>query len=172
MHFQSSANQQINVDTLHRDLTIAMNHCYLNLDIILVTSMINLNDLNLDRLDSSIYKCITESIATDVVVVTGKQFYHMAERHPDVLAVILDNLNLTLQDPDYILRDPTHEDTGLVIRRIPQGDHCIHVVLRISTDTDSVHFANSVISGWKISSKRLDRYLRTREIIYKRSDQC
>lgn len=130
--------------------------------------MCSLDDFDLDRLDLSIYKCITDSIATDIVVVTDKQFLHMVMRHPDVYKDILDNLNLTLHDPDYILRDQHHMDTGLIIRRIPRESESMYVVLRICTNTDSVHHANSVISGWKISPKRLERYLHVGEVVYMR----
>lgn len=42
----------------------------------------------------------------------------------------------------------------------------IFIVLRICTDTYNGEFANSIISGWKISEKRLQSYLRNKKILY------
>lgn len=133
----------------------------------------SLSDIrDLGKLDPQIYKCISSSITTNRVVLTSKQLLHMADHHPDEYEQIVEYVSLTIQDPDYILRDKDHVDTGLVIRRIPLAGESLMIVLRVCTNTDPVYNANSVISGWKISPKRLERYLRAREIIYNRQDQC
>ena len=73
--------------------------------------------------------------------------------------------------PDYILRDEAHYDTGLVIRRIASEkeiNQSIYIVLKISSDSTRMDNANLVISGWKISEKRLKRYLKSKPILYKK----
>lgn len=125
-----------------------------------------LSSLNID-----LYKCITKDIATDRVVLTDKQIIHMADHHPEAYNDVLIELNETIQCPDYIIKDEKHSDTGLIIRKISSSDdeskHTF-IVLKICTDTCDGKFANSVISGWKISESRLQSYLRNKPILYKR----
>lgn len=35
------------------------------------------------KIDENIYKCITDDIKTDDVIITSKQMRHVLERHPD-----------------------------------------------------------------------------------------
>jgi len=81
---------------------------------------------------------------------------------------VLESLSDTIEDPDYIICDEKHNDTGLVIRKVlstVRKEH-IFIVLRINTDTNNYDYANSVISGWKISEKRLQSYLRNKTVLY------
>lgn len=130
--------------------------------------MLNSDYWDLGTLNLSIYNCISPEIATDRVVISNEQISHIVGRHPDSYAEVLSNLQYALQDPDFILRDPQHEYTGLVIRRISNTDHHFYLVLRICTNTMGNKYSNSIISGWKINTRRLERYLRTSDIIYKR----
>ena len=101
---------------------------------------------------------------------TSKQILHIAEKHPEAYYDVLIELKDAILEPDYILRDKKHDNTGLVIKRIAlaQGaaEHAF-IVLRICTDSENGKLANSIISGWKISDKRLERYLRSHELLYK-----
>ena len=42
------------------------------------------------------------------------------------------------------------------------------LVLKIATSSDKNGYKNSVISGWKITEKRLKNYLRNKKLIYKK----
>jgi hypothetical protein len=59
----------------------------------------------------------------------------------------------TNQNPDYIIDDDTHENTGLIVRKIyiKETDEHTFIVLRICTDSQNGQLANSIISGWKTS---------------------
>ena len=122
-------------------------------------------------LDINLYKCITSKIATDRVVLTEKSLLHMSNSHPDAYENVLASLSETVFDPDYIIKDECHDDTGLVIKEI----HSSHfsgmtiIVLKICTNTLNGVFANSILSGWKISKKRLQSYLRNKTILYKKT---
>ncbi len=125
----------------------------------------------LSPLDVNLYKCITNNIATDKVVLTDKQLIHIADRHPEAYNDVLIELNTTLESPDYIIADTKHENTGLIIRKITSSTSISQhsfIVLKICTDTHNKTLANSVISGWKISEKRLQSYLRNKPILYKK----
>ena len=59
-------------------------------------------------------------------------------------------------------------DTGLVIKAIPPFSNHLFVVLRICTNSENGQFSNSIISGWKISKKRLQNYLKHKEVLYRK----
>lgn len=118
------------------------------------------------QLDIELYKCITDKIATEKVVLTDKSIIHMADHHPDAYNDVLIELKETIMRPDYILKDDNHEYTGLVIREINSTSEHAFIVLKICTNTENGKYCNSVISGWKISDKRLQSYLRNKEILY------
>ena len=133
--------------------------------------MINNNIKELCSLDKKLYKCISDVIDTDQVVLTDKQILHIADKHPDAYNDVLIELNATIACPDYIIKDEKHDNTGLVIRKITSDKKCkehTFIVLRICTDSHHGKFANSVISGWKISDKRLQSYLRNKVVLYKK----
>lgn len=131
------------------------------------------NDVKeLCSLNVELYKCISEDIDTDRLVLTDKQILHMADHHPEAYNDVLIELNETIANPDYIILDDKHDETGLVIREIPsdaEPKQHTFIVLRVCTNSHNGALANSVISGWKISDKRLRSYLRNKAILYKKA---
>ena len=123
-------------------------------------------------LNVDIYKCITEDIDTDRVVLTNKSIIHISDHHPDAYDQVLIELKDTIVDPDYIILDENRINTGLVIRKIKQLESNEHtfIVIKICTDSKNGQLANSVISGWKISEKRLQSYLRNKRVLYKKDN--
>lgn len=122
-------------------------------------------------LNINIYKCITENIDTDRVVLTNKSVIHIADHHPDAYNDVLIELKDTITSPDFIISDGKHENTGLVIKKIESSkkpDQHTFIVLKICTDSQNGQLANSIISGWKISDKRLQSYLRNKQVLYKK----
>lgn len=111
------------------------------------------------KIDREIYKCITKDIVTDEVIITDERIQHIKERHPKDYEEVIINMSETLKHPEYILQD-VRPDTGLVIKSIENSDENVQTVLRIHTSKDEKGYKNSVISCWKISSKRLQNYLR------------
>ena len=118
-------------------------------------------------IDRNLYKCITEDIVTDEVIITDNQIQHILERHPDSFEKSMDVLRVALADPDYIIQDK-HKNTGLVIKQFCTADGHSQIVLRICTSEDEPGYKNSIISSWEISDKRLQNYLRNKQILYKK----
>lgn len=118
-------------------------------------------------IDRNLYKCITEDIVTDEVIITDNQIQHILERHPDSFEKSMDNLRTALADPDYIIQDK-HKNTGLIVKRIQTEEGYSQIVLRICTSEDEPGYKNSIISSWEISDKRLQNYLRNKQILYKK----
>lgn len=117
------------------------------------------------KIDKNIYSCITKDITTDEVIITDERITHINECHPKHLEDIKPYLQLTIQQPDYILRDS--ENTGLILKHIEENGLRMQIVLRIHTSTDNPKFKNSIISAWKISESRWNNYLRNKKVLYK-----
>lgn len=122
----------------------------------------------LGKLDRNIYKCITEDIMTDEVVITDNQIQHIIERHPEAYNNAIEYINKAIQEPDYIINDDKHINTGLVVKRISSEKEQLLLVLRMCTSRDPKEYKNSIITSWSISEKRLQNYLRNKEILYKK----
>ncbi len=119
------------------------------------------------KIDRELYRCITDQIVTEDVIITTNQMQHILERHPEVYEKVVNYFESALKNPDYIIEDK-HVNTGLIIKRInlKDGQH-IQIVLRICTAEDEPGYKNSIISCWEISEKRLQNYLRNKRILYK-----
>lgn len=120
------------------------------------------------KINKEIYKCITDDIVTDEVVITDNQIQHMKGRHPEAWEKALNNLKSALQAPDYIIADEKHKNTGLIVKEINSKAEHAQIVLRICTSEDPEGYKNSIISCWKISEKRLRNYLKNKRVLYKK----
>ena len=119
------------------------------------------------KLNKEIFRCISEEIRTDEVIITEERIQHVNARHPGEHEKIKEYLKEAVENPDYIIADK-HPNTGLIIKEIKTGDTYIQLVLRVCTSKDEIEFKNSVISLWEISERRLQNYLRNKSILYKR----
>ena len=120
------------------------------------------------KIDKEIYKCITEDIITDEVIITNNQIEHIKIRHNESLDLAMSTVEETLLDPDFIFRDK-HPNTGLIVKLLEVDNLHLQVVLRICTSNDTKGYKNSIISCWVISKSRLANYLRNKEILYRKS---
>lgn len=117
------------------------------------------------KINRGIYKCITEDIVTNEVIITDERIGHIKERHPSDYKMVIKYMAEAIQDPDYILSDK-RANTGLVIKYLQESN--LQVVLRIHTSNDEAGYKNSIISCFRISEGRLKNYLRNKEILYKK----
>jgi hypothetical protein len=131
-----------------------------------ISNDVNVIVHNLGTLDWSIYGCISDKHVTDEVIITEEQLSHIQGKHPEAFEDALHYVQDVLNSPDYIIRDK-RPNTGLVIKRIPCGADSMLLVLRISTAENKEGYKNSLITSWKITEKRLNNYLRNKEVIYK-----
>ncbi len=125
----------------------------------------------LGKIKKDIYKCITMDIIAEDIIITDNQMQHILDRHPEAFERIIESMRNVLENPDYIIKDERHENTGLVIGRnkiqSKTGDN-MELVLRIYTSGAEPGYQNSIISCWKISEKRLQNYLRNKRVLYSR----
>ena len=120
--------------------------------------------INIGNLNINMYSNLCKNeIITDEVIITLKQIEHINEQRQGIYDKYKDNLFEIISNPDYIIEDTKHKDTGLVIKKYEKD---IVVVLKLNTSEEDKK--NSIITIWEIKQKRLDRYLLTHKIIYKK----
>lgn len=121
----------------------------------------------LGKLDWTIYDCISSDHLTDEVIITNEQLLHIKNRHPEACDDVLEYIRKILESPDYIIKDK-RPNTGLVVKKVINNNEAMLFVLKICTQSDKAGYKNSIITGWKITEKRLNNYLRNKEVIYKK----
>ncbi len=119
------------------------------------------------RINREIYKCITEDIVTDEVVITDNQIQHIKDRHPNDYERFSQYFGQIVAEPDYIIKT-NKPDTAVILKEILEGDERFQTVLRLCTSKEPEGYKNSIITFLKIDEKRWNRYLRTKEILYKK----
>ena len=116
-------------------------------------------------IDIEKYRCITDDITTDEVIITPERIQHIKNHHPGHFELIEPFLKDVLEAPQYILEDAPN--TGLILKMIERQGINIKVVLRIHTSSDPAGFKNSIISAWHIRDKEYKRLIRNKRILYK-----
>lgn len=120
--------------------------------------------IRIGKLDISRYNKLCEkTIITDEVIITYKQIEHINEERLGIYEKYKNQLEEIIKNPDYIIADPKHDETGLVIKEYEED---IVVVLKLNTTNKDKK--NSIITIWEIKEKRLQRYLLTHKTIYKK----
>ena len=118
------------------------------------------------KINREIYKCITEDITTDEVIITDERIAHIKEHHPGHFERIKPYSKVTVEEPDYILKNA--KNTGLILKHIKIDNISIQIVLRLHTTSDKSEYKNSIISAWEISESRWENYIKNKKILYKR----
>lgn len=120
------------------------------------------------KIDKEIYKCITEDIVTDEVIITDERISHIKERHPNDYEKYCEYLKLIVEEPDYIV-ETKKPNTALILKEIKESnERQFKTVLRLTTSTDNPGFKNSIITFMKIDEKEWNRLLRNKLILYKK----
>jgi hypothetical protein len=123
---------------------------------------------SIGKIDKNIYKCITDDIVTDEVIITDERIGHIKYRHPNDFERYCEYLKEIVEQPDYIV-ETSKPNTALILKEIIESDEKqFKAVLRLTTSTDNADFKNSIITFMKINEKEWSRLLRNKKIIYKK----
>lgn len=117
------------------------------------------------KIDIEKYKCVSEDIQTDEVIITEKQIEHIKERHPNDYERYFGYVNEIIQDPDYIL-EANRPNTAFVLKHIVDNGKNYQLILRLKTSNDPSEYKNSVITFLKVDNKKWAKYLRNKKILY------
>lgn len=118
------------------------------------------------KIDIEIYKCVTEDIQTDEVIITERQIEHIKEHHPSDYERYFSYAQEIIREPDYIL-EANKPNTAFVLKHIVDNGKNYQLILRLKTSHDPADYCNSIITFLKVEEKRYNRYLRTKKILYK-----
>ncbi|MBQ7864049.1 MAG: hypothetical protein IJ420_03800 [Lachnospiraceae bacterium] len=119
------------------------------------------------KLNREIFRCISEDIHTDEVIITENQVNHIIERRGEEFYIKYFSIFKTIiEEPDYIFRD--NENTALVCKRIEEDGKVINLVVRLVLPMDEPEYKNSIITAIYESEKRFQQRLRNNVALYKR----
>lgn len=120
------------------------------------------------KIDIEIYKCVTEDIVTDEVIITDERIGHVKERHPNDFEQYCEYLREIIEEPDYII-ESNKANTALILKEfIDSEERKFKTVLRLKTSSDNPEFKNSVITFMKINDREWSRLIRNKRVLYKK----
>lgn len=119
------------------------------------------------KINKNIYKCITEDITTDKVIITDNQINHIKSRHPNDYENFSSYFPDILSDPDFIL-EANKPNTAFILKQITENDLTVQLILRLQTSQDPKEYKNSIITFLKIDIKTWNKYLRNKKILYRK----
>ena len=119
------------------------------------------------KIDVEKYKCISDNILTDEVIITETQIAHIKERHPNDYEKFGKYFADIVSKPDYII-EANKPNTALILKEIQENQNeKFKTVLRIVTSADNPEYKNSIITFMKIDEKEWNRILKNKKILYK-----
>lgn len=119
------------------------------------------------KINRGIYKCITDDIETDEVIITDERIFHIKERHPNDYERFCSYIPDIISEPDFIIR-ANKPDTATILKEIIDKGEKFQLVLRLKTSKDKPEFKNSVITFLNINERTWNKYLRNKEVLYRR----
>ena len=119
------------------------------------------------RIDIEKYRCITDEIATDEVIITPERIQHIEERHPGDYEQFVKYVADILANPDYIL-EANKPNTGVILKEIEENGEKFKVILRVKVESDPAEYRNSILSFWQIGETTWKKNVKNKKILYKR----
>lgn len=120
------------------------------------------------KLDIDLYRCVSEDIATDEVIITEERIEHIiGRRGKDFYEKYRPQFASIVADPDYIFRDE-RENTALACKRFYQDGVAVNLVVRLCVKSDGDKYKNSIITAIQESEKRFAQRLRNNFPLYKK----
>ena len=121
------------------------------------------NDVHyIGKIDKEIYKCVTEDIVTEEVIITDERIAHIKENHPNDYEMYCRFLTESVEKPDYIIEaNKPHSES------FEQNNLQFKMILRLVTPKDNPNFKNSIITFMKINDFEWRRLINNKKILYK-----
>ena len=123
--------------------------------------------LFIGKIDMNIYRCVSENITEDDVIITEERISHIKERHPYDFEKYCDYLRKIVEEPDYIIQS-NKSNTALILKAFDEEDNSFKTILRLKTSSDDPKFKYSIITFMRINKKEWNRLLRNKSILYKK----
>jgi len=117
-------------------------------------------------LDIAIYKCVSQNIKTQEVLITEERIAHIREHHPNDFEKYSQYIAEMIVHPQYILSDLI-PNTAVVLQEFLDQDEHFRLILKLAVVGDASYKKNTVITFMKISEKKFKKYLRNKKILYR-----
>ena len=119
------------------------------------------------KIDKDIYKCITEDIVTDEVIITDERIQHIKERHPEDYERFCSYIPEIIANPDYII-EANKPSTAVVLKEFEKQGEKFKLVLRIAVKSDPKDYKNSVISFWYVGDTTWKKTIKNKNVLYRK----
>ena len=119
------------------------------------------------EIDVSIYKCVSEDIVTDEVIITDERIQHIKDRHPNDFERYYVYMSEIIEQPDYII-EANKPNSALILKDFSSGEERFKTILRLVTSNDDPAFKNSIITFMKINESEWKRLINNKKVLYKR----
>lgn len=119
------------------------------------------------KINRDIYKCITEDIVTDEVIITDERILHIKERHPNDYERFYSYIPEIINDPDFII-EANKPNTAVVLKEIEERGEKFKLVLRIKVQGDPEEYKNSIMTFWRIGETTWKKTLKNKTVLYKK----
>jgi len=121
--------------------------------------------MTVGTINIEMFKCISDDITSDEVVITDRQLAHIMEKHSQDYELYSEYIPDILKHPDYIL-EANKPKSAVLLKEIINNGERIQLVLRFKTSSDPVDYKNSIITFMKIRKKEWLRLLNNKKILY------
>lgn len=118
------------------------------------------------KIDKNIYKCVTEDIRTDEVIITDERIQHIKDRHPNDYENYFKYAEKIIKAPDYII-EANKDNTAVLLKEIENDGEKFKLILKLAVKSDPRIYKNSVISFWEIGETTWRKTLKNKKILYK-----
>lgn len=123
--------------------------------------------LYIGKIDKKLYRCVTEHIVTDDVIITDERIEHIKNRHPGDFEQYARYIADIISTPDYIL-ESDRPNTAFLLKQIEENDEKFELILKLKVYDDPQEYKNSVITFLRVKTKKWRKYLRNKVVLYKR----
>ncbi len=125
------------------------------------------NDVHsVGKIDTEVFKCVSNSIITDEVIITDERIAHIKDSHPNDYEMYYQFLKECIEQPDYII-EANKPNSALILKSFEEDDKQFKMILRLVTAEDNPKYKNSIITFMKINKAEWSRLLRNKKILYK-----
>lgn len=118
------------------------------------------------KINKDIYKCVTEDIVTEDVIITDERIKHIKERHPNDFEKYCQYMTEMVSSPEFIV-EANKPKSALILKSFADDDKQFKAVLRLVTSSDNADFKNSIITFMKINNQEWKRLIKNKKILYK-----
>lgn len=119
------------------------------------------------KLNKALYRCVTEDITTDEVIITEERIQHIKDRHPRDYERFMGYMPEMISDPDYIIA-ANKENTAVILKEIESVGEKFKLILRLKVSGDPAGYQNSVLSFWRIGDVTWKKTVKNKVILYKK----